>query len=216
MKSLLPFLTVAMFSLFCLLFGTLRYFVLGDVWGFLNHNLWLAWIPAIFAALARLRCLPNWGRAVLGLAWLAFLPNAPYIVTDLIHLTGKSALPWFDLLILFNYAVAGLLAGCLSLDWMRDALARTWGNRVAWAICLFAIAASGLGMVMGRDLRLDSEELFTRPLTVVLSTLGHLDLVQSFKAGVYAATFGSFYFMYLSLGRGRSSFQLTRSPEGVL
>jgi len=163
MKPLLPFLTVAVFSLFCLLFGTLRYFVLGDVWGFLNHNLWLAWIPAIFAALARLRCLPNWGRAGLGLAWLAFLPNAPYIVTDLIHLTGKSALPWFDLLILFNYAVAGLLAGCLSLDWMRDALARTWGKRVAWAICLFAIAASGLGMVMGRDLRLDSEELFTRP-----------------------------------------------------
>jgi len=205
MKPLLPFYTAAAFSVFCFLFGTLRFFVLGDAWGFLNHNLWLAWIPAIIAGALHFTPIHGrlrWITLLPTLVWLVFLPNAPYIVTDLIHLTGKSSLPWFDLLILFNYAVAGLLAGCLSLDWMHAALRRIWNNRVAWGICLFAIAASGLGMVMGRDLRLDSEELFTRPLTVIFRTVHHLDLVQVFKASVYAMTFGSFYFMYLSLGRG--------------
>ena len=52
---------------------------------FLVWNLVLAWMPMVFAVAfdlveRRLWLLP------LGLGWLAFLPNAPYLVTDLVHL----------------------------------------------------------------------------------------------------------------------------------
>ena len=53
---------------------------------FLLWNLFLAWLPLLFALLAL-----RWQkRPFLALAaaflWLLFFPNAPYLVTDLIHL----------------------------------------------------------------------------------------------------------------------------------
>src|SRR4051812_11496172 len=64
--------------------GHLRY-------GFLAWNLFLAWLPLVFALLACEKYQNGSGRnwRFLGLAgaWLLFFPNAPYIFTDLIHLT---------------------------------------------------------------------------------------------------------------------------------
>src|SRR3954463_2564270 len=56
---------------------------------FLLWNLFLAWLPYV-AALALRRLARAGGPAPLlllaGLFWLAFLPNAPYLVTDFVHL----------------------------------------------------------------------------------------------------------------------------------
>ena len=50
------------------------------------------------------------------LMWLAFFPNAPYLLTDLIHLRPQSDCPfWFDWLLFVSMAGAGLLIGLVSL-----------------------------------------------------------------------------------------------------
>ncbi|MGL4650560.1 MAG: DUF1361 domain-containing protein, partial [Caldilineaceae bacterium] len=96
---------------------------------FLNWNLFLAWLPLGFALVAwllqgeterpRLRVLP-----LLAL-WLLFLPNAPYIVTDLIHLSHREPVPlWFDLFLLLSYAWNGLILGFVSLRLVQDLLQR--------------------------------------------------------------------------------------------
>ena len=59
---------------------------------FLIWNLFLAWIPVFFAAgfaavHRRVWLLP------FSLGWLAFLPNSPYLVTDLVHL-GEGVELW--------------------------------------------------------------------------------------------------------------------------
>ena len=59
---------------------------------FFVWNLTLACIPVLFAAgfvavRRRIWLIP------LGLGWLAFLPNAPYLVTDLVHL-GSDVESW--------------------------------------------------------------------------------------------------------------------------
>lgn len=113
---------LGLFSLYCLAFGSLRFFLEGDAWGFLHHNLWLAWIPLIIAAVIRFVPLNNWQVAALWICWLLFLPNAPYIVTDLIHVRFKATLLWFDLVLLFHFAVAGLLVGALALHWVEHDL----------------------------------------------------------------------------------------------
>src|SRR5438105_9594915 len=60
-------------------------------YGFLFWNLILAWLPLIFALLAadeyRAGAPRNWRFLGFAGAWLLFFPNAPYIFTDLIHLT---------------------------------------------------------------------------------------------------------------------------------
>ncbi len=67
---------------------------------FLVWNLFLAWIPlllslGVYDAYRRGRSL-LWLSPMLAL-WLLFLPNAPYIVTDFVHLSASSRAPlWFD------------------------------------------------------------------------------------------------------------------------
>ena len=69
---------------------------------FLAWNLFLAWIP--FALSQTLGELKNrWKLFFLIGAWLLFLPNAPYIITDFLHLKQRAPVPyWYDILLLFS------------------------------------------------------------------------------------------------------------------
>src|SRR5262252_1218538 len=74
-----------------------------QVHGWLAWNLFLAWIPFMLALLLyeRSRAGASWRVLVpLGLLWLAFFPNAPYLVTDLKHLgTGGQVPLLYDVLL---------------------------------------------------------------------------------------------------------------------
>ena len=56
-------------------------------------NLFLAWIPYLFSVMAAVayRLFPKswWILLVPGALWLVFFPNAPYIVTDFLHLQKR-------------------------------------------------------------------------------------------------------------------------------
>src|SRR4051794_15752674 len=83
---------------------------------FLLWNLFLAWIPLLFAYYLQQSYFSERRNPVFifvtGFLWLLFFPNAPYIITDLVHLNHKlSCLPfWFDTLLLFTFALAGLIS----------------------------------------------------------------------------------------------------------
>src|SRR5262245_7431379 len=64
---------------------------------YLIWNLFLAWLPALgaFAAhnLHRRRSWINWTLiCACAVFWLAFFPNAPYLITDIIHLHQSGAI----------------------------------------------------------------------------------------------------------------------------
>ena len=67
-------------------------------YAFLVWNLFLAWVPLLFALLAseKFRCgsIRSWRFFGTVGAWLLFFPNAPYIFTDVIHLR-RGYLPHF-------------------------------------------------------------------------------------------------------------------------
>src|SRR5687767_1528490 len=69
---------------------------------FLYWNLFLAIIPYILSLLIYKYYFQNAKKPVFFLLigfWLLFFPNAPYIVTDLIHLKKRSGFPhWYDTL----------------------------------------------------------------------------------------------------------------------
>src|SRR4051794_12309899 len=81
---------------------------------FLVWNLGLAWVPlALALGIDRLR--RHGGHAVpalaLGAVWLVFVPNAPYIVTDVVHLeAGSRTLP-VDALVIGAFSAVGVLLG---------------------------------------------------------------------------------------------------------
>ena len=125
---------------------------------FLAWNLALAWVPLLASlVLYRLRRRSALWLAPLALIWLLFLPNAPYLVTDLIHY-GKlnpRVAHWLDFATLSAAAAAGLSIGLLSLRYAQAAFATRIGERSRLLVA-GAVATCGCGVYMGRVLRLNS------------------------------------------------------------
>lgn len=147
--------------------------LLGRGRGFLVWNLMLAAVPLGAAWLVRAQAHAARSRrlwrgawiATGGLVWLAFWPNAPYIVTDLMHLrTSEPAWVWLDTLLIGATATTGLFAGLVSLRWVHEAaLALGVRARGAWLGVLAACVLGGFGVYVGRFLRWNSWDLLTRP-----------------------------------------------------
>jgi uncharacterized membrane protein len=130
-------------------------------------NLFLAWIPFALALLIYDRHRRGARLAqvlALGLFWLLFFPNAPYIVTDfryLTDMTGKAF--WFEGLLIGTAAVTGLLLGFISLYLIQAIVRRVAGARYAWFFVFVALALSSVGVYLGRVLRWNSWDVFVRP-----------------------------------------------------
>ena len=142
---------------------------------FLGWNLFLALVPlAASAAMTRLdkRRASRWVLLAVGAVWLLFLPNAPYILTDLFHFRARPPVPtWFDLALLLSFAGTGLLAGYLSLAEVHRVLAGRTGPRVAWAGAVGVLFLSAFGIYLGRYLRYNSWEILTSPRRLLADTL---------------------------------------------
>jgi uncharacterized membrane protein len=170
MKKLPIFTTLLLISLFSLALIIVRALYTNHLaYHFLLWNLFLAWLPLLFAALAL-----RWQkRPLLALAaaflWLLFFPNAPYLVTDLIHLRSYPPVPlWYDLILLLDFALLGLFLGFVSLGMMHSLVNNHFGHIAGWSFVLVSLTLGGLGVFIGRFLRWNSWDLFTRPLSLLI------------------------------------------------
>jgi uncharacterized membrane protein len=155
-------------------FFATRIFLSGRIeFRFLIFNLFLAWIPywLSFAAWRIDVSMRGNGRqrdralvAVVWLAWLATFPNAPYILTDFVHLHSIPVLTWwFDLGMVATFALAGCFCGIASLRIMHDIVQRNFGPTHGWAFVVAAATLSGFGIYIGRFLRWNSWDILARP-----------------------------------------------------
>jgi len=144
---------------------------------FLVWNLSLAWIPLIAAlALDDVRSTPLALNLPLLAFWLAFFPNAPYLVTDLIHANDFSLSPAGAIAVVALIAAvpAGLVLGFSSLLLVERSMRERFGPRVALGISVTSLAAACVGIYLGRVLRLNSWDLLSRPRLVAAILHQHL------------------------------------------
>jgi uncharacterized membrane protein len=192
----------------------------GGTFGFLIWNLFLAWLPYWFALgvsfLSR-GARPPWVVIVpLGVLWLLFLPNAPYILTDLIHLDERHGVPlWYDAGFILTVAITGMFLGIASLRVMHGIIQQAAGRLAGWVFALGVIALSGLGVYLGRFVRWNSWDLLENPLAVLLDTLrifrhpiGYAD-----KLGFIFMFTALFSIGYIFLGSVQPLEHLTAAPE---
>ena len=104
---------------------------------------------------------------LLGL-WLVFFPNAPYLVTDLIHINpdDRGAISFLGDATLVSVAPAGLALGFSSLMLVERGVRERFGGRLALVAAVLSLAAASLGIYLGRVVRLNSWDLLTRPRVV--------------------------------------------------
>jgi uncharacterized membrane protein len=138
--------------------------------GWLAWNLLLAWIPFVLALILyeRSRAGASWRvLAPLGVVWLAFFPNAPYLVTDLKHLGVGGQVPLlYDVLMLSAAAWLGLLLGLTSLYLVHGVARRFVSVLDAWALVVAVLALSSFGIYLGRVQRWNSWDLVAHPASL--------------------------------------------------
>ncbi len=104
--------------------------------------------------------------------WLLFLPNAMYIVTDLVHLHNDAVAPvWYDTLLIFAAAIAGLFMGFTSLLEVEQKLKQLFMPRTVSIIIGAILFLSAFGVYLGRFLRWYSWDIITRPLALLESII---------------------------------------------
>lgn len=197
-----PMLALMFSSLACAALVGGRIAWTGNVrYTFLLWNLFLAWLPLFFALLAtefsRRAGRHDWRFAALAAAWLAFFPNAPYIFTDLIHLTRDFyRFFWVDLSLLLLCALTGFLLGFVSLYLMQAVVTRLFGRMLGWFFVAGVAALVGFGTTLGRFMRFNSWDVLTRPLTLSKSIGAWVANPASDPSGLsFAMFFAVFFFV---------------------
>lgn len=137
---------------------------------FLLWNLFLAFIPyAISHWLSlNIRVIENKWKLGLSLAaWLLFIPNTFYILTDLFHLTHIDSAPkWFDLLLLLSFAWNGLLFGVVSVRKIELIVHIVSGRWFSFFFVFAVMWLNALGIYIGRFLRYNSWDIVTNPFAL--------------------------------------------------
>jgi uncharacterized membrane protein len=200
-----------------------RYYYSGTAgYAFMPWNLFLAWLPLCFAlAMTALRhaSLKRAPMLGLGLLWLLFFPNAPYLLTEFVHLDPQYAVyerpvralaqlsphrdvpVWFDALLILTFAWNGLLLGFVSLHLVQHAVRERLGAAWGWATVVAVLCLSGFGVSLGRFERWNSWDLFSRPATlladVAARVLNPIDHIRT--TGVTLALSSFLLLAYLSL-----------------
>jgi uncharacterized membrane protein len=145
--------------------------------------------------------------------WLIFFPNAPYILTDLLHLAHpRPDVPlWFDVLLLLWFAWTGLSLGMVSLVMMQDIVRREFGRLTGWVFVGSVGLLGALGIYIGRFLRWNSWDLIFAPrqrFTEFLYYATHPSLQSIIFISVFSALF---IFIYVST----YTFGLLLQEQGV-
>lgn len=190
---------------------------------FLIWNLFLAWVPywiALSLDFFNRNIPPTEGGGsrrfsqksnliilILMSLWILFFPNAPYILTDLLHLHRREMVPhWFDVMLFITFAWAGLMLGYASLFEVQRFLEVHFSKKVAWGIISFAIFLGGFGVFMGRFQRWNSWDIVKHPFKIVRQQiyvlthpLQHLETL-----GLVAVLSGFMFLGYLTINALRT------------
>lgn len=176
-------------------------------YSFLAWNLFLAWIPYTLSRVlvwVRAKNMHSAWVGAVGLAWLLFLPNAPYLVTDVMHLrTAHGAPLWFDAVMLMTFGWTGLALGIESLAIVAKLVAAKAGVAIARTFVVVVALLSGYGIYLGRFVRLNSWDVARHPgwfLREAAEPLVHpLDTMRAWNVTLVVA--GLFVLGYATMRR---------------
>jgi uncharacterized membrane protein len=168
-ETLAPMLALSFASAVSVMLVMARIVATGNLrYGMLIWNLFLAWLPLVFAILAghqyRIGRRLDLRLAALAGAWLLFFPNAPYIFTDLSHLNSFFVGHfWIDLALILTCALTGLVLGFLSLYLMHSIVRRMAGQLAGWLFIALATGLGSFGIYLGRFMRFNSWDIIMKP-----------------------------------------------------
>ncbi|WP_229216530.1 DUF1361 domain-containing protein [Dyadobacter sp. 3J3] len=194
MEGLYPLLLLLVLSLLAVFFHLVRILFNAPVDFSMDWNLFLSWIPLMTAFFIN-NITRRFGHLHVlvifsSLFWLAFFPNAPYMITDISHLSIdlKRDLTWHDTIMLFCYAEVSLFNGLVSLYWIHQTWRRVFRKSVSTTFLLASLPLAGFGVYLGRVRRMNSWDIIHDPRLILdnlfKSMLDRTALVISLEIGL--------------------------------
>ncbi len=171
-----------------LLLGIRNILVHNHFFSFLKSNLLIGSMPVLVLALLLFyfnNQLNNFLFWLIVGVWVLFYPNAPYMISDLIHDSQDPLdklhpeMIKFDTLLIFSLAMLSVYYGFLSLKIIFGLLKKRYGIKVARMVINLTLVLSCLGFYMGRELLsaiklgngyLYSWEVFLEPIQILKIT----------------------------------------------
>ncbi len=135
---------------------------------FLTWNLFLAWLPVYFCNKAA-EAQNKYVKILLLMLTVLFLPNAPYIITDLFHLKKPLIAPvWMDVLLILSFAIVGLIYFLVTVKKLLWIAAHQYEIRYMqkWLKAPLMVLTS-YGIYLGRFLRFNSWDVVTNPVELI-------------------------------------------------
>ncbi len=156
-------------TLLCVAFVIVRIVLESNLkFSFLLWNLFLAWVPFFLSNLLLKFHSANKGKIafiIIFFVWILFLPNSLYIITDLLHLKYyEQKILWFDSLLIFVFGMTGLLIGLFSIENIFVFIRKYLKKGASWFAIFILYLLAGFGIFLGRYCRLNSWDLFHKPL----------------------------------------------------
>jgi uncharacterized membrane protein len=154
-----------------------------------RYNAWIAWnlflafIPLVISFYlfrrSKTQRSPLWW--VCFAVYVAFLPNAPYVLTDIIHLVSATWATSSVVIVTFFYIpihlgaiLLGFEAYVISLINQSFYLRRIGLKKYIFGAELLTHILCAIGIYLGRFVRLNSWDIITAPKDVLLATLNDL------------------------------------------
>ncbi len=165
---------------------------------FLAWNLFLAFIPYwVSNFLGVQNKFRLWHVPMLCL-WLLFLPNSPYILTDLFHLKQWNGMPlWFDLVMVCSFALIGFILLYRSLlDVIRFFKTHLPGRYLNFSLPVLFLTVA-FGLYLGRYLRFNSWDVMNHPFRLARASYHSLFTLDTVGFTIIFATF--MWLLYLTL-----------------
>ena len=193
-------------NIFCAILISLRIIWFNEwMFLFLIWNLFLAGLPLLFAFIFKYMVETSGKmyllKFILLSLWLLFLPNAPYIITDLVHLSKHRISPiWLDGSIVFTSALTGLFMGLLSIYFVHEKISTFFNSKISWIFIALLISITSFGIYLGRVLRFNSWDIFTHPIYLFKSILHSIYSLSGISmTGVFSCMLFFIYILFYQL-----------------
>lgn len=178
---------------------------------FMLWNLVLAWVAPFIAyvLVSRLKTIQwrHWINIVLTVAWLGFLPNSFYMVSDLIHIqqTGEVSII-FDAVLFASFIFNGFVAGFIGSLLVHRELLRRLRPLQAFGVMVGVFALCGYAIYLGRVLRWNTWDALLHPSGLIFdvsdTVLRPLDHPQAFVVTIsFTILISSLYYLAWELYR---------------
>jgi uncharacterized membrane protein len=188
-------------SIFGIILVLLRQFLETDkTFLFLLWNFFLAGLPLIFSSIMVQMSKSNFSRNIIvmtGIVWLLFLPNAPYMLTDYIHVMyGDRGYLLLDAFTLSWFAISAFIAAVISLNDISGLLMQRYHRYLVSLIVFTICLMCSFGIYLGRDLRFNSWDVIMRPRAIVTETVVRLsNPMADFYTWISATIIGLLLFL---------------------